>query len=173
MSTADCKSLLVEHYPETLAKEWKRESKFKNVFEEEVRRFRHPKAGVVLVCENRNKVSTDGMNLLFRMHSTYTASDFYFTVVMTTEDDFDWPHVKANVWVGYKHSRDNELYDDDLHWEWVMRSFFPKGIKMQESMECCFEIEEDLTKTQLEEMFLAAGFQTSTLFDQVVLESLD
>lgn len=174
MSTEDCRALLVGHYPATKPKDWKRESKFKSVFDYEIRRFRHPVVGVVLVNEERASISTDELAVEFRMRTSYTASDFYFFVVMIPEEEADC-HLgaKANVWVTYKHSFEQQDGSDDIHWSSIFRPFYPKGIHCDDAMECCLEIREDLTEEQIREKFLAAGFLTNATFDANVRSDLD
>lgn len=61
MSTADCKAILVPRYPATQAKEWKRESKYKNALEQDVRRFRHSSVGLAYIADNGwDEVGQDG-----------------------------------------------------------------------------------------------------------------
>lgn len=172
MSTENCKALLVHTYPETLAKDWKRESKFKNVLEDDVRRFRHPSVGVAFVRECRAEVGTDDQAFEFKMASTYVASDFYFSVAIIP-NSWNEPNVTAQVWIAYRHSFDliPEVYS--VHWEVIVEKFYPEGIKLSESMESCFEICERLTKGEITQKFLDAGFVLSTQLDEHVREAID
>lgn len=168
MSTADCKDLLVKHYPQTLAKEWKRESKYLNFNEHEIRRFRHPVAGLVLVNEYRQTISTDEVDLEFRQKSSLMAQDFYFCVVMNTGSDFP---AQAFVSIVYRPFFDAEGYMDSIHLESVMEKLFPRGIECYEEMESVFAVEEELPLDSIMEKFTKAGFVSSQDFDRLIRQS--
>lgn len=173
MSTADCKTLLVQHYPHTQLKDWKRESKFKSALEDEIRRFRHPQIGAVLVNEDRETIGTDELAIEFRMHSTYNPADFYVSIVMLPEEDANFNMgAKAHVWVTYKDSFEKQDGSDDIHWSWLVKPFYPKGLHCDDAMERCFEVMEDLTEAQLRQKFLDAGFLFNDTFDANVRSDL-
>lgn len=170
MSTADCKVLLAEHYSGTLAKDWKRESKYKNALEQDVRRFVHPASGVAYLVDNGwNEVGKDGEQFEFKMASTYTVSDFYFGVVVLPADH---EPVTAQIWVAYKHSFDRIPEADDIHWEWLMKKWLPKDLNIDESMESCFEITDRLTKAEIIQRFSDSGFTHSHKFDAHIHEAI-
>lgn len=172
MSTDHCKKLLVQHYPETLAKDWKRESKFKNLLGDDVRRFIHPTAGTALVLEWQDRVGTDVEEFAFKKASTYVASDFYFSVVIAP-NSWREPNLTGQVWIAYRHSFDLIPEVDSVHWEATAKQIFPKGIKIEESMESCFEITERLTKAEITQKFVETGFIPSPILDAYVVESCD
>lgn len=161
MSTADCRELLVKNYPATSEKEWKRESKFKNLLEDEIRRFRHPVVGVVLINEDRGQISVDAMDMFFRPHNSFQASDFYFSV-MPYDDG-------QRLYLAEKRMFDADGEMEDVHHQWVVKSFLPKGMKFDEEMEGVFSIETSLTIEAIREKFVEAGFHPSDALDAEVL----
>jgi hypothetical protein len=170
MSTADSKALLIQRYPDTLAKEWKRESKYKNVLEQDILRFCHPRIGTVYVADNGwNEIGTDGEQFEFKMASSYTVSDFYFGVVVLPAD---YAPATAQIWIAYKHSFDLIPEADDIHWEWLIKKWLPRGLDIDESMESCFEITDLLTKDQIVQKFAAAGFSHSAKLDAHIHEAI-
>jgi hypothetical protein len=163
MSTEDCRELLVNLYPHTAEKEWKREAKFKNILEDEVRRFRHPVVGVVLVNEDRAAVSVDGMNMFFRPHNSFQASDFYFSV-MPYDDG-------QRLYLAEKRMYDADFEMEDVHHHQAVKSFLPKGMKFDEEMEAVFSIKTKLPIEGIREKFVEAGFHPSEALDAEVLKN--
>ena len=171
MSTADCKALLVARYPATQAKEWKREAKFNNVMECEVRRFVHPTVGTVWVNEDYREVVTNERDFYVRQPKTFTASDFYFSAV-PYDDGMPFP-ASALINLVYKDYFDEHGYMDSVHLEHTVKAFYPKGLLCSEEMEAVFAVEEDLSIETIREMFIQAGFLTSPAFDSLVQESME
>jgi hypothetical protein len=166
MSTADCQKLLVKHFPETSEKEWKRERKFKNIFEDDIRRFRHPVVGSVLINEDREQISVDDQDMFFRPHNSFQPQDFYFTI--TPYDDYH------RLYLAEKRMFDADGEMEDVHHEWIVKSFLPKkGMKFDECMEAVFDIETKLSIDDIRSAFLQAGFHASEVLDAVVLRDYD
>ncbi|MDT8925028.1 hypothetical protein RBE51_19755 [Pseudomonas taiwanensis] len=171
MSTADCKALLVARYPDTQAKEWKRQAKFNNVMECEIRRFAHPTVGTVWVNEDYREVVTNERDFYIRQPKTFVASDFYFSIQPYDEGDFG--SASAIVSLVYKDYFDEHGYMDSVHLEHTVKAFYPKGLRCREDMEAVFAIEEDLTLDAIRESFLQAGFLTSPAFEALIQESME
>jgi len=170
MSTADCKALLVARYPATQAKEWKREAKFNNVMECEIRRFVHPTVGTVWVNEDYREVTTNERDFYVRQPKTFAAPEFYFSVQPYDEGDFI--SASATVNLVYKDYFDEHGYMDSVHLEHTVKAFYPKGLRCREDMEAVFVIEEKLTLDAVREKFLQAGFLPSAALDALVQESM-
>lgn len=56
-TTNDCKLKLIEHYPETVIKDWKRVSKYKDTVQLVCRDFEHPQKGIVTIKEINGALS--------------------------------------------------------------------------------------------------------------------
>lgn len=165
MSTADCKAILVKHYPETAVKDWKREAKFRNLLEDEIRRFRHPVVGVVLVNEGRSEISVDDKNMFYRPHNSFQPQDFYFSVM---------PYDDSNrLYLAEKRTYDADGVMQDVHHQWIVESFLPKGMKFDEAMEAVFSIETSLSTEAIRDKFVEAGFHPSEALDAEVLRNYD
>jgi len=165
MSTADCKAILVKHYPHTSVKDWKREAKFRNLLEDEIRRFRHPEVGVVLVNEDRKEISVDEKNMFYRPHNSFQPQDFYFCV--TPYDDYH------RLYLAEKRMYDADGEMEDVHHEWIVKSILPKGMKYDEEMEAVFSIETTLSTEAIRDKFVEAGFHPSEALDAEVLRNYD
>lgn len=165
MSTSDCKSLLVSHFPGTLAKEWKRETKYLNFSEDEIRRFKHPVVGSVYVDEDRQEISASDDSLQFRQASKLKAEDFYFSVSMCHGQDAPcW----ALVSIVHRHHFDTEGFMDSIHLEHVIKKFYPKGIECYEEQESVFGIDEEIPAAELTDKFIKAGFVASQALDNLI-----
>jgi hypothetical protein len=166
MSTEDCKALLVKEYPHTSEKEWKREAKFKNLMEDEIRRFRHPVVGAVLINEDREEISINDQDMFFRPHNSFQPQDFYFTI--TPYDDYH------RLYLAEKRMFDAEGAVEDVHVEWIVKSFLPKkGMKFDECMESVFDIKTKLSIEEIRAAFLQAGFHPSEALDAEILRCYD
>jgi hypothetical protein len=164
MSTADSKNLLVEQFPGTSAKEWKRETKYKNYLDEEVRRFRHPVAGVVYIDDDGNS-STDDDYIGFCQASKLKADDFYYCISMIEGDGAPCWAMASLV---HRPFFDSEGYMDSIHLGHLMERLFPKDIECNEEAESAFSIEEELPLDELKAKFTAAGFVFSEALDRLV-----
>lgn len=165
MSTADCKSLLVSHYPGTLAKDWKRETKYLNFTQDEIRRFQHPVAGSVYVDEDRQEISASDDSLQFRQATKLKAEDFYFSVSMCHGQDAPcW----AFVSIVHRHHFDTEGFMDSIHLEHVVKKFYPKGIDCYEEQESVFVIDDEIPAAELIAKFIQAGFVASEALDSLI-----
>jgi hypothetical protein len=164
MSTEDCKAILVKHYPQTAEKEWKREAKFKNLMEDEIRRFRHPAVGTVLINEDREEISVNDKDMFYRPHNSFAPQDFYFTI--TPYDDYH------RLYLAEKRMYDVDGEMEDVHVEWIVKSFLPKkGMKFDECMESVFDIETKLSVDEIRDAFLQIGFHPSEKLDAEVLRN--
>lgn len=165
MSSSDCKSLLVSHFPATLAKDWKRETKYLNFSGDEIRRFKHPVAGSVYVDEDRQEVSASDDSLQFRQATKLMAEDFYFSVSMCHGHDAPcW----ALVSFVHRHHFDTEGFMDSIHLEHVIKKFYPKGIECYEEQESVFVIEDEIPAAELITKFTQAGFVASEGLDNLI-----
>lgn len=167
MSTADCKALLVKQYPNTQIKEWKRESKFKNVVGIEIRVFKHPTVGQVFVNEHRAEIGTDAQDMSFRKPSSFTAQEFYFSITMSDGVDFEFP-ANALVSIVHKPFFDAEGFLDEVSLETVLNPLFPKDIECYEEMEAVFAIDEEYSFEELRAKFIEAGFCPSEALDKLI-----
>ena len=165
MSTEDCKAILVEQYPQTMAKDWKRESKFLNVDGNEIRRFKHPEVGSVLVNEHYRRITTDELEFGFRKLSSLTAQEFYFCITMSNGEDFP---AHAMVSLAYKPFFDAEGFLDDTSLESAVEKLFPKGIECYEEGESVFCIDEELSFEVIQAKFIEAGFCPSGKLDALI-----
>ena len=166
MSTADCKSLLDALYPSTQAKEWKREAKFRNLLEDEIRRFCHPVVGTVLINADREQISIDDQDMFFRPHNSFQAQDFYFTI--TPYDDYH------RLYLAERRMFDADGEMEDVHHDWVVRSLLPKkGMKFDECMEAVFDIDTKLSTEEIRAAFVQAGFAPSEALDAFVHSAYD
>lgn len=153
MSTADCKELLVEEYPATKAKEWKRTSKYLNGWNEEIRVFTHPVVGAVFVDEDEGNIMTDPTSLATRQKSSLNASDFYFSID-SSHDCGD----QIQVYLVLKDYYDKYGYVDSIHLGNSVKNLFPKGLEFDEEMEACFAIYSITDPEVIKQMFLDSGF---------------
>jgi hypothetical protein len=166
MSTAACKALLAKNFPHTVLKDWKRETKYLNFEQVEIRRFAHQTVGQVYVDEDREEISLNDHSLQFRSLSMLTAQDFYFNVTMCEEDQAP---CAAFVSLVHRFHFDTEGFMDSVHLWDAVRRFLPKGIDCSEEMESVFAIDNDLSKEDLIEKFVAAGFVPSESLDNLIL----
>ena len=164
MSTADSKALLVEHFPGTAAKDWRREAKYKNFQDEEIRRFRHPVAGVVFI-DDEGEIATSDDYIYFCQASKLTAGDFYFSISMCYGQDAP---CQAMVSIVHRPFFDSEGFMDSIHLGHVMERLFPKSVSCCEEMESAFSIDEEFTAEELNTLFTTAGFAPSEALDQLV-----
>ena len=167
MSTEDCKALLVKQYPATLIKEWKRESKFKNVVGTEIRVFKHPVVGQVFVNESRAEIGTDTQDMSYRKPSSFTAREFYFSITMSDGVDFDFP-ANALVSIVHKPFFDAEGLLDEVSLETLLDPLFPEGVGCYEEMEAVFAIEDEYSFEELQAKFIEAGFCPSEKLDALI-----
>jgi hypothetical protein len=165
MSTEDCRALLVQKYPQTLAKDWRRESKFRNINGNEIRRFKHLKVGTVFVNEHYREIATDDLEVGYRKPSSFTAPEFYFSITMNEGDDFP---AHALVTLALKSFFDANGVIDCIHLESAVKTLFPKGINAYEEMESVFCIDEELTFEELQAKFIEAGFCPSEKLDSLI-----
>lgn len=153
MSTADCKELLVEAYPDTKTKDWKRTSKYHNGFDVEIRVFTHPVVGTVFVNEDEGEVITDSTFFETRQKSAMKPSDFYF-IVDSSHDMGD----QIQVFLVLRDYFDKHGYLESTHVENAVKGFFPKGLECEEEMEACFAIYSVTDPEVLKQMFVDSGF---------------
>jgi hypothetical protein len=153
MSTADCKELLVDEYPHTKAKDWKRTAKYLNSFDEEIRVFAHPHVGTVFVDEEEGEVITDSTFFKTRQKSALKPSDFYFSIDSSHEMGD-----QIQVYLVLKDYFDKHGYFESTHLENAVKGFFPKPLKCEEEMEACFAIYSITDPNVLKQMFLDSGF---------------
>lgn len=165
MSTADCKDLLVDAYPSTLAKEWKRVAKFKNIHSEEIRIFTHPKIGQVWVDEEEGGLSTDASDIRNVQASTLTASDFYVAFESSVENGIA---VCSSLMVVYKPYFEEHGCFDSVHLGRLVLGLFPKGLSFEEDAEASFSIPQDIPLIKLQGMFRSAGFLESELVQSLL-----
>lgn len=160
MSTADCKELLVEEYPSTKAKEWKRTSKFINPWDQEIRVFVHPVIGTVFVEEEDGAIITEAERFEVQQKSALTVSDFYFSID-SSHDAGD----QIQVFIYLKKYFDMHGHIDSVHVGNVVKPFFPKDLEFDEEMESCFAIYSIQDTEVLKQKFLDSGFTHHALFD--------
>lgn len=153
MSTADCKDLLVEEYPSTQAKEWKRTAKYLNGWDEEIRVFTHPVVGTVFVDEEEGHTMTDPTFFATRQKSALNASDFYFSID-SSHDCGD----QIQVYLVLKDYWDKHGHVESIHVQNAVKGFFPKGLECDEEMEACFAIYSITDPEVLKQKFLDSGF---------------
>lgn len=165
MSTADCKSLLVSHFPATLAKDWKRETKYLNFNETEIRRFKHPVAGSVYVDEDRQEISLTDAPLQFSQASKLKAEDFYFSISMCHGHDAPCWAVASIV---HRHHFDTEGCLDSIHLEHLVEKFLPRGLSCSEEQESIFAIDDEFSAAELVAKFTEAGFVPSAKLDKFI-----
>lgn len=166
MSTADCKTLLAVHFPTTQAKEWKREAIFRNLLEDEIRRFRHPVVGAALINADREQISINDQDMFFRPHNSFQPQDFYFTI--TPYDDYH------RLYLAERRMFDADGEMEDIHHDWVVRSLLPKkGMKFDECMEAVFDIDTKLSIDEIRAAFVQAGFVPSETLDAFVKSAYD
>jgi len=158
MSTSDCKTLLVEAYPTTNAKAWKRVSKFKNIHNEDIRLFSHHEVGQVWVDEEEGTLSTDPDDILNAQASTLKASDFYVAFESHLENGVQ---VCSSLMAVYKPYFDKHGCFDSIHLGRVMERLYPQGLICEEDSEASFCISQDFPLADLQQMFRAAGFLES------------
>ncbi|AXH59513.1 hypothetical protein [Pseudomonas amygdali] len=167
MSTADCKDLLVETYPNTCAKAWKRAAKFKNLHNEDIRLFTHPEVGQVWVNESEQSLSTDATSIVHAQASALTAADFYVAFGDNPGDGIlDGPWVMAV----YKPFFDTHGHFESIHLGGVMERIYPKDLIFGEDQEATFGIYQDIPLTEVKRLFREAGFvideKVQALFDE-------
>jgi hypothetical protein len=167
MSTEDCKALLVKQYPHTLIKEWKRESKFKNVVGTEIRVFKHPTVGQVFVNESRAEIGTDPQDMSYRKPSSFTAQEFYFSITMSDGEEFEFP-ATALVSIVHKPFFDTEGLLDEVSLETLLEPLLPKDIECYEEMDAVFAIHDELSFEELQAKFIEAGFCPSEALDNLI-----
>lgn len=155
MSTADCKSLLVQAYPTTTAKQWKRISKFKNLHDEDIRLFSHPEVGQVWVNEDEEELSVDASDVRNAQASALTPADFY---VAFGENPGNGPLDGAWVMAVYKPFFDKHECFDSIHLGGVMERIYPKGLEFGEDTEATFGIYQDIALDEVKRLFRDAGF---------------
>jgi hypothetical protein len=160
MSSADCKALLVEEYPDTKTKEWKRTSKYLNGFDEEIRVFTHPVVGSVFVNEEEGDVITDSTFFATRQKSALKASDFYFSID-SSHDMGD----QIQVYLVLKDYYDKHGHIESTHVEHAVKPLFPKGLECEEEMEACFAIFSVTDPEVLKQMFLESGFAHAPIME--------
>jgi hypothetical protein len=165
MSTENCRALLVQKYPQTLAKDWKRESKFLNIFGNEIRRFHNSVVGSVLVDEQYRDFSTDELDIAYRKASSFSAHEFYFSISMNTGDDFPG---HAMVTLALKEYFDKKGGLDCIHLGASVLKLAPKGVHMHEEMASVFCIDEELSFEVLQAKFIEAGFCPSEKLDTLM-----
>lgn len=165
MSTADCKSLLVSRFPGTVAKDWKRETKYLNFNETEIRRFKHPVAGSVYVDEDRQEISLTDAPLQFSQASKLKAEDFYFSISMCHGQDAPCWAVASIV---HRYHFDTEGCLDSIHLEHLVEKFFPRDVSCCEEQESIFAIDEEFSAAELIEKFTKAGFIPSSELDNFI-----
>lgn len=158
MSTADCKDLLVEAYPNTCAKAWKRAAKFKNIHNEDIRLFTHPEIGRVWVDEEEGGLSTEPADIRNVQASSLTASDFYVAFESSIENGIV---MCSSVMVVYAPYFEEHGCFDSVHLGPVVLGFFPKGLGFGEDAEASFSIPQDIPLDELKGMFRSAGFLES------------
>ncbi|WP_274644221.1 hypothetical protein [Pseudomonas serbica] len=160
MSTADCKELLVEAYPDTKAKEWKRTAKYLNGFDVEIRVFAHPVVGTVFVDEEEGEVITDPTYFETRQKSALKPSDFYFSIDSSHDCDD-----QLQVYLVLKDFYDKYGHVESTHLHNAVKGFFPKGLECDEEMEACFAIYSITDPEELKQMFLDSGFAYATFME--------
>jgi hypothetical protein len=165
MNSDDCKALLVKHYPNTLIKEWKRETKYLNVSGITIRIFRHPVVGKVFIESYRSEITTDENDFYVRKPSSFAASEFYFSIMMSNGEDFP---ANALVWLAHKPFFDANGYMDEVSLESIMETLRPKDMECYEEADAMFAIHDELSFEELQAMFIAAGFSPSEQLDALV-----
>jgi hypothetical protein len=158
MNSADCKALLVKKYPETLIKEWKRETKYSNVSGITIRIFRHPVVGKVFVEGYRSDITTDENDFYVRKPSSFSASEFYFSIIMSDGEDFP---ANALVWFAHKPFFDANGYLDEVSLDSIMETLIPDDMECYEEADAMFAIHDEHSFETLQAMFIAAGFSPS------------
>lgn len=167
MSTADCKGLLVQSYPETTVTQWKRLTKFKNMHEQDIRVFIHPEAGKVWINECERSLSTDAASIVYAQASALTAADFYVAFGDNPDDGIlDGPWVMAV----YRPFFDKHGHFESIHLSGVMERIYPKELIFGEDEEATFGIYQDIPLTEVKRLFREAGFvldeKVQALFDE-------
>lgn len=82
MNTEECKELLAAEYPDTEEKQWRRVSKYKNSFGEDIRQFSHPEIGDVWLLDDEDEAdiytSCNHSNVMKK--GSIKPSDYFFTI---------------------------------------------------------------------------------------------
>lgn len=128
ITTEDCKDFLINHFKkqglETIAKEWKRASKYK---EGELiqRDFSHPTVGIVVVTEDKNGLYINGSNSVKIANSEYVQKDFtpqekkeakkLLAKYISRDDDSDDEDsveklMKTDKWIEFQHALPSQFY---------------------------------------------------------------
>lgn len=163
MSTADCKQMLVEEFPATSIKEWKRTSKYLNGWKEEVRVFTHPTVGTVYVLEEEGHVITDPLHFEVRKASDLKPSDFFFFINSSGDCG---PYLQ--VYLVFRAYFEKNGHLESVHLQSAVERFFPEGLECEEEMEACFSVGSVDDPEALKRMFIDSGFQCSEALDRLM-----
>jgi hypothetical protein len=160
MSTADCKELLVRIFPKTLGKDWKREKKFVNHQQIEVRIFRHPQLGPAYVIEDDDEVSLDGTTHDVQQVSALRAGDYLVWAKQLEPGCIHAFVVHKGYFAAHGQAEDAELAVS-------LAAFFPKQLKHVDELEGgCFRIRETSDQQAVMTAFLDSGFGHSEAFSR-------
>ena len=126
ITTEDCKDFLISHFQTkgvtTLAKDWKRTSKYKkdDLFH---RDFSHPVLGVVIVVENSNGLSIVGNTLVentqdkneyiqkdFTTQEKKAAKELLAKYISHDDDDNIDELIISDKWVNFQHALPSQFY---------------------------------------------------------------
>lgn len=162
MSSEECKDLLAEEFPGTNEKDWKRVTKYKNHYGEEVRQFRHPVNGDVWVVDEDDELMVHRHKDISRTFKKgeVTPADYLFSA--GGETDCPQPFVSFVLKVFYdKHKLMDDRHDD------VPGSFLPKAWNSAEEMEGVWSIDASYSVDEIIREMLKLGFQRSDAFDEL------
>lgn len=161
LTTDDCKEFLVEEFPDTLKKDWKRVSKYKNNLEFIVREFKHTTKGSVFLMEDLDdelEILESGSPDIEKFSGGLKPKDYIFTVLV--QDGEPWACItRLSYWLK------NGFVNDQP--DYYPLKFFPKEWEAEDVNEGgTWVFQVDMTPDELKEALLKIGFSRSDEFDE-------
>lgn len=123
LETSHCKDYLIQQFPHTEIKEWKRKTKYKNSNKESVREFEHSVYGIVILTEANGsllietKDENTSKNFKPSLNNNYIFAYFEPDQSLTIQDGFFIMICDATYW------RETKYIDEDI--EFDLLSLFP------------------------------------------------
>ena len=161
ITTDDCKDFLTEVFPDTVKKQWKRLSKYKNNQHFVVREFSHPIKGNVFIIEDMDEelqiIDKDDDDAQ-KSTGGLTVSDYIFTVVISDHLGMWACITRKSYWIKNGYINDQPDY--------YPTRFFPASWEADDINEGgTWVFQGDMTQQELINALNKIGFSRSDEFD--------